>query len=433
MKISIFGLGYVGVVTAACLARDGHHVIGVDISSDKVDLINRGESPISEPGLQDLLQQNCQSGRIQATVDSAKAIEATEMSLISVGTPPMTQGEPDLGYVIDVCKEIAHAVKKKGTSHVVMLRSTVPPGTLEHCHDLMAQITNKDLISTVFNPEFLREGSAIKDYDCPPYTIIGTNSSVAEQAVRELYQKVTAPVIVVEPAVAEMVKYVANTWHATKVSFANEIGRISQAFDVDGRKVMNLITQDKKLNISSTYMRPGFAYGGSCLPKDLGALLYYARSKNVFAPLINSVPATNDIQINLAVSKILDSKVKNIAIFGLAFKANTDDLRESPTVTLIKYLMGEGCNIKIYDPVVYKAQLMGTNLSYISQNLPHFQNLLVPSAQEALEEAELAVVTHNTPEILDVLEVASKKIKILDLVGVFSNIPQEREYESLAW
>ena len=180
-------------------------------------------------------------------------------------------------------------------------------------------------------------------------------------------------------------------------------------------------------------MRPGFAYGGSCLPKDLGALLYYARSKNVFAPLINSVPATNDIQINLAVSKILDSKVKNIAIFGLAFKANTDDLRESPTVTLIKYLMGEGCNIKIYDPVVYKAQLMGTNLSYISQNLPHFQNLLVPSAQEALEEAELAVLTHNTPEILDVLEVASKKIKILDLVGVFSNIPQEREYESLAW
>lgn len=433
MKISIFGLGYVGVVTAACLARDGHQVIGVDTNANKVDLINRGKSPIIEPGLQNLLQQNCQSGRIQATEDSTQAIESTEMSLISVGTPPMIQGEPDLGYVIDVCKEIAFAIKKKGTSHVVMLRSTVPPGTLEHCHELMTKITKTDLINTVFNPEFLREGSAIKDYDCPPYTIIGTNSSIAEQAVRELYQKVTAPVIVVEPAVAEMVKYVANTWHATKVSFANEIGRIAQSFDVDGRKVMNLITQDKKLNISPTYMRPGFAYGGSCLPKDLGALLYYARSKNVFAPLINAVPATNDMQINLAVQKILDADVKNIAIFGLAFKANTDDLRESPTVTLIKYLMGEGCNIKIYDPVVYRAHLMGTNLNYISRNLPHFQNLLVSSSKEALEKAEMAVVTHNTPEILNVLELASRKIKILDLVGVFSSRPQEREYESLAW
>ncbi len=433
MKISIFGMGYVGVVTAACLARGSHHIVGVDINPDKVALINQGESPIIEPGLGDLLKKAVQSGHIQATLDAETAVMTTEISLISVGTPPIAQGEPDLSYVIAVCKDIALAVKKKGTSHVVMLRSTVPPGTLEHCQNLMEQVAGKDLISTAFNPEFLREGSAIKDYEYPPYTIIGTEFSVAEQAVRKLYEQVKAPVLVVRPKVAEMVKYVANTWHATKVSFANEIGRISQAFGVDGREVMNVIVQDEKLNISPVYMRPGFAYGGSCLPKDLGALLYYARSKNVFAPLINAVPVTNDLQINLAVEKILSAQVKNIAILGLAFKANTDDLRESPAVPLIKRLLGEGCQVKIYDSAVYQAHLMGTNLNYIQQNIPHFQNLLVASPQEALEGVDLAVATHNTSEIRQILEQASHKTKILDLVGVFTEKPEQREYESLAW
>ena len=432
MKISIFGLGYVGIVTAACLAKHGNQVIGVDISPDKIALINQGKSPIIEPGLKELLKQGVQSGQIQATVDPKTAVMSTEISLISVGTPSMSQGEPDLSYVIDVCKEIALAVKKKGTSHVVMLRSTVPPGTLKHCHNLMEKVTGKDLISTAFNPEFLREGSAIKDYDCPPYTIIGTESSVAEQAVRQLYRQVKAPIVVVKPTVAEMVKYVANTWHATKVSFANEIGRIAQAFDVDGREVMNVIVQDEKLNISPVYMRPGFAYGGSCLPKDLGALLYYARSKNVFAPLINAVPVTNDIQINLAVKKILNTKVKNIAILGLAFKANTDDLRESPVVPLIKKLLGEGCQVKIYDSAVYKAHLMGTNLNYIRKNIPHFQNLLVATPEKVLEGAELAVATHNTEEIRQVLKQTSPKTKILDLVGVLTQPPEREAYESLA-
>ncbi|WP_019503537.1 UDP-glucose/GDP-mannose dehydrogenase family protein [Pleurocapsa sp. PCC 7319] len=433
MKISIFGLGYVGMVTAACFAKDGHHVIGVDVNKNKVDLINQGESPIIEPGLEDLLKKGVQSGQIKASVDSEVAVMETEISLISVGTPPIEQGQPDLSYVLDVCKEIAIAVEKKGTSHVVMLRSTVPPGTLEHCHSLMQEVTKKDLISTAFNPEFLREGTAIKDFDYPPYTIIGTESKVAEQALRQLYQKVKAPIVVVEPAVAEMIKYVANTWHATKVSFANEIGRVSKAFGIDGREVMNVIVQDDKLNISSVYMRPGFAYGGSCLPKDLGALLYYARSKNVFAPLINAVPATNNLQINLAVEKILKTKVRNIAILGLAFKPNTDDLRESPSVYLIKRLLGEGCQIKIYDPAVYKANLIGTNLNYIQQNIPHFQNLLVGSFEEAFTDTELAVATHNTPKVFQALEQASPKIKILDLVGVFSDPPKNREYEGLAW
>lgn len=433
MRISIFGLGYVGMVTAACFAKDGHHVIGVDVNQNKIDLINRGESPIIEPGLVDLLKQGVQSGQIKATVDAEDAVMATEISLISVGTPPIEQGQPDLSYVLDVCKEIAIAVNKKGRSHVVMLRSTVPPGTLEHCQSLMQEVTQKGLISTAFNPEFLREGSAIKDFDYPPYTIIGTESEVAEQALRQLYQKVQAPIVVVKPAVAEMIKYVANTWHATKVSFANEIGRVSKAFGIDGREVMDVIVQDEKLNMSSVYMRPGFAYGGSCLPKDLGALIYYARSKNVFAPLINSVPVTNNLQINLAVEKILATKVRNITILGLAFKPNTDDLRESPSVYLIKRLLGEGCQIKIYDTAVYKANLIGTNLNYIQQNIPHFQNLLVGSLEEAFTDTELAVATHKTPEIFQALEQASSKIKVIDLVGVFNDPPKNREYEGLAW
>lgn len=433
MKVSIFGMGYVGVVTAACLARDNHQVIGVDISSDKIALIQQGITPIVEPGLEDLLQQGVSTARIWATTDGEAAVLNTEISLISVGTPPIEGGEPDLSYVIDVCKEIALAVKKKGQPHVVMLRSTVPPGTLEYCQKLMEEVAGQDLISTAFNPEFLREGSAIKDYDCPPYTIIGTECSFAEQAIRKLYAHVKAPVIVVQPAIAEMVKYVANTWHAVKVGFANEIGRISKAFGVDGREVMDLIVRDEKLNMSPVYMRPGFAYGGSCLPKDLRALLYFTRSKNVFAPLIDAVSTTNELQINLAARQVLKFGVKKIAIFGLAFKANTDDLRESPTVPLIKQLLGEGCQVKIYDPAVYRANLIGTNLNYIQQHLPHFQNLLVATPKEVLSGAELAVATHKTPEICQILQQAHPDTKILDLVGVFTQPPQHRDYESLAW
>ncbi len=433
MKISIFGLGYVGVVTAACLARDGHKVIGVDLNPDKVALIARGESPIIEPGLKDLLQQGVQSRHIEATVNAEAAVMSSDMSLVSVGTPPMERGEPDLSYVISVCKDIALAVKKKQSSHVVMIRSTVPPGTLKDCQDLMEEVCGQGLIQVAFNPEFLREGSAIRDYDFPPYTIIGTKSAIAEKAVRNMYAKVDAKVLVVEPEVAELVKYVANTWHATKVSFANEIGRLAKAFEVDGREIMNVIVQDEKLNVSPVYMRPGFAYGGSCLPKDLGALLYYARTKDIFVPLLNAIPATNDLQIDLAVQQILNYGLKRIAIFGLAFKANTDDLRESPTVPLVKSLLGEGCEVKIYDPAVHQTQLMGTNLTYIQQHLPHFANLLVATPEEALADSELVVATHRTPEFQELLRQVPKTTKIFDLVGVFDEPPKVPQYEGLAW
>ncbi len=433
MKISIFGLGYVGVVTAACLARDGNQVIGVDLNPDKVALIAQGKSPIIEPSLDALLHQGVHSGKIQATINAQTAVKESEISLISVGTPAIDRGEPDLSYVINVCKDIALAVRHKNLPHVVMLRSTVPPGTLQHCQNLMTEIAGEGLIQSAFNPEFLREGSAIKDYDRPPYTIIGTESPVAEQAVRQLYAQVKARILVVKPEVAELVKYVANSWHAAKVSFANEIGRIAKAFNVDGREVMNIIVQDEKLNISPVYMRPGFAYGGSCLPKDLEALLYYSRRQDVFVPLLNSISATNDLQIDLAVQKILNYGVRRITILGLAFKANTDDLRKSPTVPLVKRLLGEGCQIKIYDPAVHETQLMGTNLTYIKQHLPHFANLLVADSQAAIEESELIVATHNTPEFRQIIRQADEPTQVFDLVGVFDRPPNRLQYQGLAW
>ena len=420
MKISIFGLGYVGVVTAACLARDTYVVIGVDVNPNKVTLINNGKSPIVEPELENLLKQGIKAGSIQATIDAEAAILASDVSFISVGTPPILWGEPDLSYVFGVCKEIAIAAKRKASRHVVVLRSTVPPGTLEKCQNIFDEVTGKDLVHTAFNPEFLREGTAIKDYDCPPYTIIGTKSNFAETTLRKIYANLKAPILITKPEVSEMVKFVANTWHATKVSFANEIGRVSKAFGIDGREVMNVIVQDKKLNISPVYMRPGFAYGGSCLPKDLGALLYLARKMDVPVPLLDTIPITNVVQIDLAVQAVLNSKARRVAILGLAFKPNTDDLRESPTVILVKRLLGEGCEVKIYDKAVYKARQIGNNLAYIEQNLPHFKALLVASPQEAIEDADLVVATHKTNEFYQILEKASLNTQILDLAGVLN-------------
>ncbi|NEO35103.1 MAG: UDP-glucose/GDP-mannose dehydrogenase family protein [Moorea sp. SIOASIH] len=433
MKISIFGLGYVGAVTAACLTRDGHEVIGVDVNPEKVALIAKGKSPIVEPKLGELLADGVAAGLIKATTDAEAAVVQSDLSLISVGTPPAERGEPDLTYVWNVCKEIGAAVSRKKTNHVVVLRSTIPPGTLQKCQTLLDSVTGDGLIHLAFNPEFLREGSAIRDYDQPPYTIIGTKSPVAEAAMRQMYAKIDAPVIVVEPAVAEMVKYVANTWHAAKVGFANEIGRIAKAFGIDGREVMNIIVQDTKLNVSPVYMRPGFAYGGSCLPKDLSALLYYARSMDVPVPLLNTLPATNNLQVDLAVQEVLRLGVRKIALFGLAFKPGTDDLRESPAVLLVKRLLGEGCEVKIYDKAVYKARLMGTNLAYIQSNLPHFEALLMAEPQQALEGAELAVVTHATPEFRQVLLEAPEATQILDLAGIFSEPVQELNYRGIAW
>lgn len=436
MKISIFGLGYVGTVTAACLARDGHKVIGVDVNPQKVALLNAGVSPIVEPELGQLLSEGVAAGLISCTKDPEEAVAASDISLISVGTPSIENGEPDLSYVFDVCKQIGVAVNRKAAPHVIVLRSTVPPGTLEHCLTLLEDVVSSVPIHLAFNPEFLREGSAVRDYYMPPYTVIGTEDPVAQEVVQQMYTKVKAPIIVVKPAVAEMVKYVANTWHAAKVTFVNEIERIAKAFSVDGREVMNIIVRDTKLNVSSAYMRPGFAYGGSCLPKDLNALLYFARKMDVPVPLLSTVPVTNSLQIELAAQEILRSGARRISIFGLAFKAGTDDLRESPAVLLVKRLLGEGCEVKIYDSAVYQASLMGTNLAYIQRNLPHFQSLLVAEPHQALENAELVAVTQTNPGLRQALRDVPEGTRVLDLAGLFAVEPLKPlkggEYRDLA-
>jgi len=433
MRISVFGLGYVGVVTGACLARDGHEVIGVDVNNDKVKAISAGQSPIVEPGLAKLLCQGVVAGRIRATTDAARAVHESEVSLISVGTPSSGRGAPFLGHVLGVSAEIGDAVASKRAPHVVVLRSTVPPGTMTRCAEIVSERAREAQVAFAFNPEFLREGSAIADFDHPSYTIIGTHAADAEAAVRCMYAAVEAPFVVVSPEVSEMVKYVANCWHAAKIGFANEVGRVAKSFGVDGRVVMDIIARDTKLNVSPAYMRPGFAYGGSCLPKDVRALLYYAQQMGVQLPILAALPLSNEAQIEAAVDLVLATQPKRVTVFGLAFKANTDDLRESPAVPLVKRLLGEGCEIRIYAPDVNKARLMGTNLSYIREHIPHFEHLLVDDANDAVAWAEAVVVTHPQAQFSQALDQAPAGRRVIDLAGMFAERPQRFEYDGIAW
>jgi len=398
MRVSVFGLGYVGAVTATCLANDGHTVIGVDVNEEKAERINDGRSPIVEPGIDDLLRQAITSGRLSATTDHRAAIERSDLSLISVGTPPTRSGEPNLEYVFGVCKQIGEALAGTTSAHVVVLRSTVPPGTLERCREIVEQASGDTTTAFAFNPEFLREGSAVRDY----------------------YD-------------AELVKVVANAWHATKIAFANEVGRVSHALGIDGRDVMGLIAADTKLNASSAYMRPGFAYGGSCLPKDTAALIHYARAHLVDTPLLNAVPSSNASVIDAAVDAVLRSGARDVTVLGLAFKAGTDDLRDSPAVSLVKRLLGEGCRIRVFDPFVSKAWIMGTNLAYVQATIPHFESLLIEDPAAALQSAELAVITYATPEFATILAAGHDGLRVLDLAGQFTEAPEGREYHGLAW
>jgi GDP-mannose 6-dehydrogenase len=315
---------------------------------------------------------------------------------------------------------------------VVVLRSTVPPGTLSRCMNILKERAQEVEVHGAFNPEFLREGSAIRDYDGPPFTVIGTEDRIAERSVREMYAQVDAPVVVVPPPVAELVKQVSNAWHATKISFANEIGRVAKAYGVDGRQVMDLMTRDAKLNVSGAYLRPGFAYGGSCLPKDLSALVSTSRMHDVTVPLLRAVSASNEHQIELAAKEILRHGRK-VALLGLAFKPGTDDLRESPMVHLVKRLLGEGCSVRIYDRAVQQAHLIGTNLAYIHNYLPHFEGLLAADLNHALGEAEVIVVAHLDPTLRETVLKARGGAAIVDLAGLFTDVPEGGRYHALGW
>ncbi|MEM0940075.1 MAG: nucleotide sugar dehydrogenase [Bacteroidota bacterium] len=433
MTVSIFGLGYVGVVSAVCFARDGINVIGVDINQDKIDKINKGIPPIVEKGLNELLKRGLNQSRITATSVIKKAIESSDVSVVSVGTPSREDGALDLHYVRRVCEDIAQVVYELEKDHTLIIRSTVFPGTTTEIEEHLRSKFVGIKLHMGFNPEFLREGTAIQDFDEAAYTIIGSEDIIAIDAVRRLYATVDAPIHEISPQEAELIKYAANFWHATKIAFANEIGRIANHLHVDGRTVMDILVSDEKLNISKAYMKPGFAYGGSCLPKDVRAIEYFSKVNGIRLPLVSSLAESNQAQIDLAMKMVMDVNAKKVGILGLAFKSGTDDLRESPSVTLAEKLLGKGVVLRILDSAVQKSKLIGTNLDYISSKIPHLSEMIVSSPWDLIDHSELIIVTHGAAEFRQIIEQVKGETWILDLTGIYREKVEYLKYRGIAW
>jgi GDP-mannose 6-dehydrogenase len=436
MKISIFGLGYVGAVSAGCLASDGHHVVGVDPNRTKVELINQGTTPIIEKDIGEMIAATVKSGHLRATLDVREAVMSTDMSLICVGTPSQLNGNLDLSHVRKVCQEIGAAIKEKSAFHVVVARSTMLPGSMRNLviptlEDASGKKAGVDF-GVCNNPEFLREGTAVYDYYNPPKTVIGESDEKAGALLVQLYEKMVAPLIRTDVETAEMVKYTDNTWHAVKVAFANEIGNICKAVGIDGHKVMEIFCQDTKLNLSPYYMKPGFAFGGSCLPKDVRALTYKARSLDLDLPLLNSILPSNQRQVEKGIKMIADKGNKKVGILGFSFKAGTDDLRESPLVDVIEYLLGKGYELKLYDKNVNLAALTGANQDYILNHIPHISKLMVTSIAEVLDFAQTIVVGNGAEEFKSVPGRLKAGQQLVDLVRI-SQEQSGEQYDGICW
>ena len=436
MRISIFGLGYVGAVCAGCLSSRGHEVVGVDISATKIDLINSGKSPIVEPGLEPLLEKGIRTGMLRGTTDFAAAVRDTEVSFICVGTPSKKNGDLELNYIESVCREIGYVLRDKTERHTVVVRSTVLPGTvknvvipiLEDCSGKKAGVD----FGVAVNPEFLRESTAIKDYDFPPMTVIGELDSQSGDLLQEIYQELDAPIIRKDIAVAEMIKYTCNVWHAAKVTFANEIGNIAKASGVDGREVMEVVCQDHKLNLSSYYMRPGFAFGGSCLPKDVRALTYRASQLDVEHPMLGAIMRSNVAQVQNAFDIIASHDKRKVALLGLSFKAGTDDLRESPLVELAEMLIGKGYELSIYDSNVEYARVYGANKEYIESKIPHVSSLLNSDFEQVIARSEIIVLGNGDEKFRALAHNAPDGKQVVDLVG-FMNAATRGGAEGICW
>jgi GDP-mannose 6-dehydrogenase len=435
MDISIFGLGYVGCVSLGCLAQNGHHVIGVDVSENKVEQINKGISTIVEQQIDDIIREQHCKKRIEATTDFRYAILNSEISIIAVGTPSSPKGHLDLEHIFKVAADFGEVLKDKDSFHIIAIRSTVMPGTCEKFARIIEDASGKKNdtdFAVVDNPEFLREGTAVTDYYNPPLTLIGTNSAKAASKMASLYEQLPAEVIVTDVRVAEIMKYVNNTYHALKISFANEIGNICSALDIDSYKVMDVFCKDKQLNISPYYFKPGFAFGGSCLPKDLKGLQTLAHDLYIKTPVIDSIDKTNEIQIQRAVSIISKYYGKKIGMLGLSFKAGTDDLRNSPAVELIEILTGKGFDITLYDLNIRLAKLTGKNKEYIDRRIPHLSKLLVDDLDAVISESDVLLISNNEAEFKEALENVSGKI-IIDLVRISDNIGQKNTYIGINW
>jgi GDP-mannose 6-dehydrogenase len=411
MNISIVGLGYVGAVSAACLADTGHHVWGVDINADKVRIINEGRSPIVESGLADKIARGRESGCLCATVDIEQALRETELCFVAVATPSRANGQIDPAHLFRACEQIAVAISKLRRKQTVVIRSSVLPSVFDECLKIFDSKA-PGLVELCANPEFLREGTAIRDFQEPPFTILGTNAAAAEATLRSLYSEQSAPIFVLEPREALMVKYASNAFHALKVAFSNEVAAVCQQTGLNAEAVMNVFCNDTKLNISRRYLMPGFAFGGSCLPKDLRAILHAGKECDLQLPVIAATLLSNECVIDRAFEKVRATGKRRIGLIGLSFKSNTDDLRESPFVELAERLLGKGYHLSIYDPNVISARLTGANKEYIDSVIPHLSRLLVRSLDE-LGDAELLIVGHRFDGVSELLE--NRRESVIDL------------------
>lgn len=437
MRISIFGMGYVGTVSAACLAHEGHEVVGVDPVPTKVDLINAGKSPIVETDIAELIAETVKAGRLRATCDQDRAIRETELSFVCVGTPSQMNGNLDLAYIRRVCETIGKALKTKSSHHTVVIRSTILPGTmrgiviplLEECSGKKAGVE----FGVCNNPEFLREGSAVKDFNAPPKTVIGESDRASGDMLTKLYAKLDAPLIRTDLETAEMVKYVDNSWHALKIGFANEIGNICKSLAIDAHDVMKIFCQDKKLNISAAYLLPGFAFGGSCLPKDLRALAYKAKMQDLELPIVTSILPSNELQVNRGLQLIMENGHKRVGVLGFSFKAGTDDLRESPMIEIIERLIGKGYELRIFDKNVNLASLIGANRDSILNRIPHISKLMVNSIDAVLLHAETIVIGNSDPDFRNVFERLRDGQRIVDFVRIANRRSENGKYDGICW
>lgn len=437
MNISIFGLGYVGAVSAACLVKDGHNVIGVDPIQTKVDLINNGKTPIIEEQMAELIEKGAQTGQLVATTNSSDAIVKSELSFICVGTPSQLNGNLDFKYIRRVCERIGEALKHKSDYHIVVIRSTILPGTMRNVvipilEDFSGKRAGEDF-GVCNNPEFLREGTAVNDYYNPPKIVIGEVDKRSGDILTSIYESIDAPLIRTDLETAEMVKYIDNVWHALKIGFANEIGNMSKSLGIDGHHVMNIFCQDTKLNISSSYLKPGFAFGGSCLPKDLRAITYVARNLDLDLPILNAILPSNVLQIERSLRMIIEKDNKKVGVLGFSFKAGTDDVRESPMVEVIERLLGKGYDICIYDRNVKLASLFGANRDYLLNRIPHISSLMVETIDEVLSHAETIVIGNNEIEFSGILNRIKDKQVVVDLVRVVENTTDKEFYDGICW
>lgn len=437
MKISIFGLGYVGTVSAGCLASEGHEVLGVDPVPTKVALINSGRSPVVEAEIAEIIAAAVKQGRLRATGDAAEAIRETELSFVCVGTPSQPNGNLDVRYIRRICEQIGEALSSKSTRHTVVIRSTILPGTMHKVVIPILEEFSKKKAGIDFgvcsNPEFLREGSAVKDFRSPPKTVIGELDKASGDMLHQLYEKFEAPLIRTDLGTAEMVKYVDNSWHALKIGYANEIGNLCKSLGLDAHDVMNIFCQDRKLNISPAYLMPGFAFGGSCLPKDLRALAYQAKTQDMHLPILNSILPSNEMQIARGLNLITEKGNTRVGVLGFSFKAGTDDLRESPLIEIIERLLGKGYDLRIYDRNVNIAKLVGANRDFILNHIPHISKLMVNDIDTVLNHAQTIVIGNKDPDFATVPSRLQDGQCLVDFVRIIDRKRKNGKYDGICW